>query len=57
MGMTAAEVLASPFLLVGDLSRIKDHLVEIAQRFGVSYVTLSEDLAWQIAPVIEDLSG
>jgi probable F420-dependent oxidoreductase len=57
MGMTAAEVLASPFLLVGDLSRIKDHLVEIAQRFGVSYVTLSEDLAWQIAPVIDDLSG
>jgi alkanesulfonate monooxygenase SsuD/methylene tetrahydromethanopterin reductase-like flavin-dependent oxidoreductase (luciferase family) len=57
MGMTAAEVLTSPFLLVGDLSRIKDHLVEIAERFGVSYVTVSEDLAWQVAPIIEDLSG
>jgi probable F420-dependent oxidoreductase len=56
-GMTASEVLASPFLLVGDRSGIHDHLVEIAERFGISYVTVSEDLAWQISPIIEGLSG
>jgi probable F420-dependent oxidoreductase len=56
MGMTGEEVLESPFVLVGDLARMKDHLVAIQELFGVSYLTLSEDLAWQIAPIVADLS-
>jgi probable F420-dependent oxidoreductase len=56
LGMTAEEVLESPFVLVGDLARMKDHLVEVRERFGVTYLTLSEDLAWQVAPIIEELS-
>ncbi|MGD9797258.1 MAG: TIGR03621 family F420-dependent LLM class oxidoreductase [Acidimicrobiia bacterium] len=55
VGLTADEVLDSPFVLVGDLARIKDHLVEIRERFGVTYLTLSEELAFQIAPVIEEI--
>jgi len=54
--MTADEVLESPFVLVGDLASIKDHLVEIQERYGVSYITLSEGLAWQIAPIVKELS-
>jgi probable F420-dependent oxidoreductase len=57
LSMPADDVLDSPFMLVGDLPRIRDHLVEIRERFGVSYITLSEDFAWQLAPIIEDLTG
>jgi probable F420-dependent oxidoreductase len=56
-GMTPEDVLESPFVLVGDLARIKDHLAEIQERYGISYVTVSEDLAWQIAPVVRELSA
>jgi hypothetical protein len=56
MGMTPEEALESPFVLVGDLARIKDHLIEVRERFGVTYVTVSEDLAWQIAPIVKELS-
>ncbi len=56
VAMSADEVLDSPFVLVGDLARIKDHLIAINERFGVSYVTVSEDLGWKIARVVEELS-
>jgi probable F420-dependent oxidoreductase len=56
-GLTTDEVLASPFVLVGDLASMKDHLVEIRERYGISYFTISEDLAWRIAPIITELSS
>jgi probable F420-dependent oxidoreductase len=56
-GMTADEVLESPFVMVGDLASIKDHLVEIRESYGVSYITVSEDLAWRIAPIVKELSA
>jgi probable F420-dependent oxidoreductase len=55
MGITAEEVLESPFMLVGDLARMKDHLVGLQERYGVSYITLSEGLAWEIASIVADL--
>ena len=54
--MTTDQVLESPFGLVGDLAGIKDHVREIHERYGVSYFTVSEDLAWQIAPIVSELS-
>jgi probable F420-dependent oxidoreductase len=56
-GMDADEVLSSPFGLVGDLTAIKDHLRSVSERYGVSYFTVSEDLAWQIAPVVAELAS
>jgi len=57
VGMPVDDVLASPFMVAGDLSMIRDHLVEVAERYGISYVTLSEDLAWAIAPVVAELGS
>jgi hypothetical protein len=37
-------------------SAIRDHFVEINERYGITYFTLNEDPALQIAPVIEELS-
>ena len=55
-GMTVDDVLETPFAVVGDLAGIKDRLLSIHERFGISYFTISEDLAWQIAPIISELA-
>jgi probable F420-dependent oxidoreductase len=57
VGLTADEVLESPFFVVGTLGDIAEHLREIQRRYGVSYVTLSEDLAWQIGPIVRELGA
>ena len=56
-GVTAQDVLDSPFVLVGEMAAIKDQLVEIQERYGIDYVTLSEGFAYAIAPVVEELSA
>ena len=34
----------------------KDQLVgRIQERYGISYMTLSEGLAWELAPVVDEL--
>jgi probable F420-dependent oxidoreductase len=55
-GMTPDDVLESPFALVGDHAAIRDHMLEVHERYGISYFTVSEDLAWKVAPVVEELS-
>lgn len=55
LGLTAEEVLASPFAVVGDHGRIKAHLLELAERYAISYITISEELAWQMLPVVKEL--
>jgi probable F420-dependent oxidoreductase len=55
--MDPADALTSPFLMIGEPSRIRDHFVEIHERYGVSYFTLNEDLARQIPDVIAELSA
>ena len=55
--ITADDVLASPFALVGDLPAVRDHLLGLHDRYGVSYFTVSEDLAWQVAPLVGELAG
>jgi probable F420-dependent oxidoreductase len=54
-GMAADELERSPFCLIGDLARIRDHLVRIHEQYGVSYFTMSEDLGWQVAPLLAGL--
>jgi probable F420-dependent oxidoreductase len=51
------EVIESPFGLVGDLEAIKDHVIEVHERYGISYFTVSEDLAWKVAPVVGALNA
>lgn len=55
-GIPADDLLSSPFALIGDRSEIKDRLVELNERYGVSYFTLSEDFAWAVRSMIGDLA-
>jgi probable F420-dependent oxidoreductase len=56
-GMSVDDVIESPFAVVGDLPSIKDKLLSIHERFGVSYFTISEELAWQIGPIVTELKA
>jgi len=56
-GMTAEEALASPFFALGGKSAVRDHLIEINERYGLTYFTVSDAMAWQLAPVISELSS
>ncbi|MET0146125.1 MAG: TIGR03621 family F420-dependent LLM class oxidoreductase [Ilumatobacteraceae bacterium] len=56
-GMEIADVLASPFGLVGDPVAARDHLQEVHERYGINYFTLNEDLAWNAGPILADLAS
>jgi len=56
-GTPVEDVLASPFVVAGDLPMIRDHLVEVAETYGTRYMTVSEELAWGIAPIVAELAG
>jgi probable F420-dependent oxidoreductase len=54
-GATVEEVVASPFSLVGDLAMVKEQLLRLRDRYGISYVTLSEEMAWALGPLVAEL--
>ena len=53
----AAEVLASPHILIGDLDGVVEELHRRRERYGLSYVTVPEDLIDALAPVVARLAG
>ena len=56
LGIEVDDVLSSPFGMVGDPAAIRDHFVEVHERYGIAYFTLNEELALQVGSVIEELS-
>jgi probable F420-dependent oxidoreductase len=54
--MEPDEVLASPFGMIGSPGEIRDHFIEINERYGITYFTLNEDLALAAGSAIEELS-
>jgi probable F420-dependent oxidoreductase len=56
-GISVEELLDSPFVIVGELPAVKDRILELHERFGVSYFTLSEDFAWQLGDLVAELSS
>ncbi len=53
MGLTADEILETPFLLLGTVPQIAEQLRERRERFGFSYLTVHEPSMAALAPVIE----
>lgn len=56
-GLTAEQVLASPYFLIGSANAIVDRLEELRERFGVSHVSVFSDDAEAFAPVVARLAG
>ncbi len=56
-GLTPAEVVESPHVLVGSVGQIVDELQRRREEFGFSYVVFSGDLFEQTAPIVQRLAG
>ena len=54
-GLDAAELRASPYVVYGGLDTIHDRLVELRERYGISYVRVSEDEIVRLAPLVARL--
>jgi probable F420-dependent oxidoreductase len=57
LGMSPAEVLRSPHVLVGSVSAIVDDLKERRERFGFSYISVSAAFVDDMEPVVSRLAG
>ncbi|MDO8733264.1 MAG: hypothetical protein Q7L55_11965 [Actinomycetota bacterium] len=51
------ELLESPFGLIGNTSELAEHVRKINERYGVTYFTVSEPLAWELGPLIAELNN
>ncbi len=56
-GLSPDELLASPFVLVGTAGEIGDRLLRLRDTLGISYFTVSQTAAGDLAPVVERLAG
>ena len=50
-------VLASPYVLLGSIGQICETLHERRERYGISYLSILEDDADALAPVVARLAG
>ncbi len=56
-GLEPAEIIEHPNCLIGTLDEIVDRLVERRERYGISYVTVSDSNMEAFAPVVDRLAG
>jgi probable F420-dependent oxidoreductase len=56
-GLTTADVLASPYVLVGTVDQMVVDLKARRRRWGFSYITVQEPFMDALAPVVERLAG
>ncbi len=56
-GLEAAEIVEHPNCLIGTVDQIVDRLVARRERYGISYVTVSDSNLDAFAPVVDRLAG
>lgn len=57
LAVTAEQVLASPYLLLGSLEQIEDRLHYLRERYGASYFVVGTEYMEALAPVVARLAG
>lgn len=57
LGISPAASLASPHALAGSVEQICDDLMQRRERWGISYITWSDDALDSFAPVVDRLAG
>lgn len=56
MGLTADDVLGSPYALIGTRAAIAQDLLHRRERFGISCIAVSNDVIAEFAPIIDTLT-
>lgn len=57
LGLPPEVVLSAPYFQIGPLGLIADHLCELRDRWGISYVAFQQDATEAVAPVVAQLAG
>ncbi len=57
LGIEPEDALASPHVLAGSVGQCVETLLAWRERWGISYVGISEDAMVEFAPVVEALAG
>ncbi len=56
-GLTADQVLASPYFLLGSVDAIVEQVQALRERHGISYLTVFPEHVEAFAPVVARLAG
>ncbi len=56
-GLPPEVVLAAPYFQIGPLEKIKDDLVELRDRWDISYIAFQQDATQAVAPLVSQLAG
>lgn len=56
-GLSAEQVLASPYFLIGSKDGIIEQVQSLRDRYGISYLTVFPDRVDTLAPVVDRLAG
>jgi len=56
-GLPPEVVLQAPYFQIGSVSKIKEDLQELRDRWGISYIAFQGDATTAMAPVVAELSG
>jgi probable F420-dependent oxidoreductase len=56
-GLTTEQLLASPYQFIGTVEQICEHIQQLREKFGVSYIVIDSDYMEAFAPVVARLAG
>jgi probable F420-dependent oxidoreductase len=56
-GVTAEQVLANPYVLIGSIEQLTERIQRLREQFGISYFVLDADHMEAFAPVVARLAG
>lgn len=56
-GLPPEVVATAPFFQVGSVAQIKENLIAMRERWGISYIVCQNDGTQALAPIVADLAG
>jgi hypothetical protein len=55
--MTAAQLVASPYALIGSVEQLVERLLYLREQFGITYLVVGSECMETFAPVVARLAG
>ena len=57
LGLPAEVVATAPFFQIGSVAQIKENLIAMRERWGISYIVCQNDGTQALAPIVAELAG
>ena len=56
-GLPPEVVATAPFFQIGSVAQIKENLIAMRERWGISYIVCQNDGTQALAPIVAELAG